>query len=308
MRVIDDIATYSPEKGLCLTIGNFDGLHLGHQSLINRTREIAAKENLDFAVMTFWPHPRTVVHERMPHFPLADRADRLRMMESLNIPLVFELPFDRHMAAMSAKDFAAQILKPLSLSWLVIGYDFNMGHNRDGTAEVLKKLGKSCGFNLEQIPPYTIKGIPVSSSLLRQAILNGDMNTAREMLGRNYSVNGKIVHGKGRGRGLGYPTANLGNIHNLLPGNGVYACLAHIDGKTLQAATCIGTTPTFDGQETTVESFLLEGGEDIYGKDMRLEFIEKIRDQAKFASAEKLAEQIGLDIKKIKEILASHKA
>lgn len=307
MRVINDISQYTPQRGLCLTIGNFDGLHLGHRSLINRAKEVAKEHSLDFAVMTFWPHPRTIVKASAPHFPLTDRSERLRLMEAAGVPLVFELTFDERMANLSAGAFVEQTLLPLSLSWLVIGYDFSMGHNREGGAQKLRDLGMSHSFKVEQIPPFEINGAPVSSSALRKALAEGDMVTANTMLGRDYSLNGKIVHGDARGRVMGFPTANLGEIKSLLPGHGIYATLAHINGEVLPAATSVGTNPTFDGRKTTVESFLLEGGDDLYDKEMRLEFVEKIRNQHKFDSAEELARQIGRDVQKVKAILSPNK-
>lgn len=303
MRVVEDISSYSPARGLCLTIGNFDGLHLGHQEFIRAAAEIAGEKGLDFAAMTFWPHPRTVLKPESPHFPLADRDERLRLMEAMGVPLVFELPFDKHVAALSAREFAERILMPISLSHLVIGHDFSMGRNRQGAPDVLRAIGASCGFALDQIPAFKINGEPVSSSRLRQTIAKGDMQEARKMLGRNYALNGKIVHGEARGRLMGFPTANLGQTRSLLPGFGVYACLAHVNGKTLPAATSVGVNPTFDGRAATVESFFLEGGEDLYDQDMRLEFVAKIRDQIKFPSAEDLARQISRDTEKAREIL-----
>lgn len=304
MRVVEDISSYSPGRGLCLTIGNFDGLHLGHQALIRAAAEIAGEKGLDFAVMTFWPHPRTVLKPESPHFPLASRDERLRLMEGFGVPLVFELPFDKNVAALSAREFAERTLMPISLSHLVIGHDFSMGRDRQGAPDALKAIGASCGFAVDQIPAFEIDGEPVSSSRLRQTIARGDMKGARKMLGRNYALSGKIVHGEARGRLMGFPTANLGQTRSLTPGHGVYACLAHVNGKTLPAATSVGVNPTFDGRFATVESFFLEGGEDLYDQDMRLEFVEKIRDQIKFPSSGELARQIGLDTEKAREILA----
>lgn len=278
---------------------------MGHQALIKRTRELALEKNFDFAVMTFWPHPRTIISPSSSHFPLTAHSERLRLLEAMSVPVVFELPFDIHLAAMSAQDFVQRKLLPLKLSQLVIGHDFSMGHKREGTPARLEELASTLDFSLERIPAVMQNGKAVSSSRLREAIAKGDVETARAMLGRNYSIQGKIVHGDARGRVLGFPTANLAEIHNLLPAQGIYACLAHINGKILPAATSIGTNPTFDGNKITVETFLLEGGEDLYGQDMRLEFVARIRDQRKFDSPEDLSRQISLDVEKIRELLAN---
>lgn len=303
MQKFEDISQYSPKKGLCLTIGNFDGLHLGHQELIKRTQQIAREKDLDFAVMTFWPHPRTVVASAKAHLPLTDRAERLRLLEALGVPMLFELPFNTSLANLSARDFVKQVLKPLSLSQLVIGHDFRMGHKREASTEELKKLGDEYGFEVEQIPALSMDGLAVSSSRLRAAIAQGNVESAQTLLGRPYALNGKIVSGDARGRTLGFPTANLGQIQTLLPALGIYACLAHIDESILPAAVSVGTNPTFDGHKITVESFLLEGGRDLYNQPMRLEFIARLREQRKFPSAEALAQQISLDVEKTKEIL-----
>lgn len=303
MRILDTIDTYRPQKGLCLTIGNFDGLHCGHQALIKRARQSALQKDLDFAVMTFWPHPRQVVAASGLHSPLTTRERRMSLLESRGVPLVFELPFNSAIAAMPAETFVSQYLKPLGLAHLVVGHDFSMGHKRDGTVPILRELGKRHAFTLEQIPALEIAGLPVSSSRLRAAISSGDMDAARAMLGRNYAIYGTVVHGEARGRLLGFPTANLGNVSTLLPGHGIYATIAHTDHETLKAVTSIGTNPTFNGNETTVETFLLEGGKDLYGQKLGLEFVEKIRDQQKFPTPEALARQIGKDVEKAGRIL-----
>lgn len=308
MRVLANIKQYMPDRGLCLTIGNFDGLHLGHKALIERARAVARERDLDFAVMTFWPHPRLVLGGATDHASLATREERLRLLEKLGVPLVFELPFNADIACLSARDFAQKTLLPLSLDSLLVGHDFCMGRGREGTAEVLEKLGADFGFRLERIPALTLDGAPVSSSRLREAIKGGDLREAAAMLGRNYTISGVVTHGDARGRTMGYPTANLSGIATLLPGHGIYATWAHINGQTLPAATSIGTNPTFNGRHTTVETFLLKGGEDLYGKEMRLEFVEKIRDQRKFSSAQELEKQIGLDVKKIEKLLIGETA
>lgn len=304
MRTLDDISLYTAKKPLCLTIGNFDGLHLGHQALIRHAQKLALEKDLDFAVMTFWPHPRTVVSSTCPHCSLTDRGERKRLLEAMSVPILFELPFDRPLAAMSAPDFVKQKLLPLKLSQLVIGHDFSMGHNREGTVSLLRELGSALDFSVESIPPVLQGDRPVSSSRLREAIAEGDVKSARDMLGRNFSISGKIVHGDARGRDLGFPTANLGEIHSLLPAYGIYACKAHVNGKILPAATSIGTNPTFNGKTATVETFLLEGGEDLYGQDMRLEFVSRIREQRKFASVGELVRQISQDVEKARVILS----
>ena len=304
MRILSDLPKQAPQRGLCLTIGNFDGLHLGHQALIRRAAEAARERGLDFAAMTFWPHPRALLHPGESRAPLASRAERMRLLEAAGVPLAFELPFTAELAAMSAREFVERRLMPLSLSHLVVGHDFRMGRGRGDGADGLAELGRALGFTLESIPAVEAGGAPISSSRLRAAVAQGDVALARALLGRPHSISGKIVHGDARGRTLGFPTANLGDIEGLPPGHGIYACVAHVKGKRLPAAVSIGVNPTFNGGKTTIEAFLLEGGGDLYGEAMRLDFIARLRDQRKFPSAEELARQIAIDAAQAREILA----
>lgn len=287
----------------CVTIGNFDGVHLGHQSLISLARQIAANEELDFFLITFWPHPREVVKNAVAHRSLLGRVEKKRILKLAGVERIIELPFTHELAAQSAAEFVARELIPLDIAKLVIGHDFSLGHEREGNAARLSEIGRISGFDVVQAPAFSIGGVSVSSTLVRDAIQAGDVARAASFLGRRHFVNGKVAHGYGRGGELGFPTANLAEPDALLPGNGVYATLASIDGKTFNSVTNIGYNPTFGNASLSVETFFLDANLDLYGKGLRLEFVELLRQERKFASASDLAGQIARDVDAARAIL-----
>lgn len=303
MQVHSHIPSHASQKGLCATIGNFDGLHLGHRALINQTFREAQTRGLDLAIISFWPHPREILHASQFHAPLVTREERTKLLETLGVPLLIELPFTPEFAALSASDFIAGQLCPAGLRHLVIGHDFTLGHNREGTFEVLQDLSRQHGFGVTRLNAINAGAFPVSSSRLRNLISEGKVEEAATLLGRVYSIKGTIENGDGRGRKLGFPTANLGGISTLIPGSGIYATVAHIDGKSWKAITNIGSNPTFGGKKQTVETFLLDATGDFYGKKMQLDFIERLRDERKFPSADALAAQISKDAARARQVL-----
>ncbi|MBD5641173.1 MAG: adenylyltransferase/cytidyltransferase family protein, partial [Desulfovibrio sp.] len=203
-------------KQACVTIGNFDGVHLGHQSLLNLAARIAAEKNLDFEIVTFWPHPREVLRGKASHQPLYGRMERLGLLKQAGAAAVRELPFTMELAACSAPRFVAEFLLPLGLRELVIGHDFTLGRNREGNASLLQEIGARHGFGVTRAPAFEVDGAPVSSTRLRKCLAAGDVECAKRLLGRKYAIFGKIEHGDGRGAGLGFPTANLGGISGLV--------------------------------------------------------------------------------------------
>lgn len=283
-------------KPTCLTIGNFDGVHLGHQSLLGLAAKIASEKNLDFQIVTFWPHPREVLRGKACHLPLASRAERIRLLKAAGASVVREIPFTPVLASLTAEQFVEDYLLPLGIRELAIGHDFTLGRQREGDAPLLEKIGSKFGFGVTQAAAFEVDGAPVSSTRLRECLSRGDVNSASKMLGRKYALAGKIAHGAGRGAGLGFPTANLGPVCELVPANGVYATHASIGGKKYRAVTNIGCNPTFGGTARTIESFLLACNGDLYGSDLRLEFVERLRGEQKFDSPASLARQIQLDI------------
>ena len=278
-----------------ITIGNFDGVHIGHQKLIRRTLEVCRENGLDCVVVTFWPHPRAVLSGQ-PMVPLADQGMRRRLLAKLGVNYLLELTFSREMAALSPIEFLHQYLYPLNISHLVIGYDFKLGKGRSGDYSTLRQIGLDDGFGVEQVSPLMLDGSPVSSTRLRSIIESGNMQLARTMLGRPHSFTGRVIHGEGRGTGLGFPTANVAVPNVLLPPDGVYATTVTHRGKVYQAVTNIGCNPTFHGSQRTVESFLLDCDLNLYGEEIMLSFLARLRGEHRFANALELTAQIQRDI------------
>ena len=305
MQIADTPAAFAALPATGVTIGNFDGVHLGHQALVRRTLEVCAAGGLDCVVVTFLPHPRTVLTPERPHAPLSTRAERFALLERLGVRHILELPFTRELAALSPEDFVRGHLLPLKPRELVVGHDFTLGRGRSGHPELLQRLGRHMGFGVEQVGAVLADGAPVSSTRLRKCLAVGDVALARRLLGRPYAVAGEVAHGEGRGRALGFPTANLEGAATLLPGGGVYATRARCGGRRFDAVTNIGTKPTFGGERLTVESFLLDAEGDFYGEDLALEFVGRLRGERRFPDADALSRQIEADVAKARRLLAS---
>jgi len=288
----------------CVTIGNFDGVHLGHQFLIRLAQKKATEKRLDLAAVTFWPHPRDVLHGPGSHNPLTDRTRRINYLNVAGVRNILEIPFTPHLASLGAEEFLRAYLSPLNLAELVIGHDFCLGRGREGNAEFLDALAHKYGFNLSQAPQFHLDGTPVSSTLIRQYIRDGKVADAAKLLGRLHTVCGQVAHGYGRGAGLGFPTANMEHPDALLPGNGVYACFAVCDGIKYEAVTNIGKNPTFGNTTLTIEAYLLNADVNLYGRKLCLGFAALLRNERKFASPTELAAQINADVVKAREILA----
>lgn len=286
-----------------VTIGNFDGVHLGHQALLRRMLDIAADEGLTGVVVTFHPHPRLVVAPHRGHVPLTSRDERMRLLEGLGVQHVLELPFTPELAALSAREFVERYLAPMHMRELVVGHDFSLGSGRSGTPDVLRQLGESLGFGVEQQEAVLREGGIVSSTRLRQCVAAGDVWLASRLLGRRHGYDGRVVPGEGRGRVLGFPTANFAPAGLLLPGEGVYASAMSVDGRWHPAVTNVGRNPTFNASRLTVESFLLDYDGDLYDKSLRLEFVARLRGEIKFPGPDELIAQIGRDVEQAREIL-----
>lgn len=287
-----------------VTIGNFDGVHKGHQSLIVRTLAIAKQEQMTSVVLTFWPHPRRIVHPEKTHFPLTTRQKRRELLGLLGVDCVLELDFTREVAGQSPEEFVRSYLLDLKMSYLVTGYDFCLGRGRSGHTEELRKIGQNYGFRVEQMPPLTQMGDIVSSTRLRALIAAGDLASAQQLLGRLYEIEGEVIHGFGRGSDLGFPTANLASSDILLPAEGVYAAYARGEGFQAHALVNIGHNPTFGDQPLSVEAFLLDTGCNLYGKTMSLAFLTRLRGEIRFASPRELAAQIEQDVRTARSLFA----
>lgn len=289
-----------------LTIGSFDGVHLGHQAIVRQLASGAHAESAPAVVLTFHPHPATVLRNRQGPFYLTTPDERAALLGEMGVDVVITHPFNLDVAGLSAHEFISRLHNRLGMKHLCIGHDFALGRGREGNFAVLQRLGIEFGYTVESLLPVELDGQVVSSSRIRAALAEGDVVLAGRLLGRPYQVRGEVIHGDGRGRTIGIPTANL-ELWNerLIPKSGVYACFAQIDGNTWQAVTNIGYRPTFDGQtvQIHVETHLLDFKQDLYGREIALSFVERLRDEQRFESIPELVEQIQRDIVKAKSIL-----
>ena len=232
----------------------------------------------------------------------------LYFWNDLGVRHILELPFTRELAALTPEEFVRSRLLPLRPRELVVGHDFCLGRGRSGHPELLQRLGRDLGFRVEQVGAVLADGAPVSSTRLRSCLAEGDVAQARRLLGRPYAVAGQVTHGEGRGRGLGFPTANLDGAATLLPANGVYAVRASCGGRRLDGVTNIGLKPTFGGERLTVETFLLDAEGDFYGEDLRLDFVARLRGERRFPDADALSRQIDADVALARRLLAEDAA
>ncbi len=292
-RDVESLALAGPTG---LTIGAFDGVHIGHQALIRRMVTESHSLGLQAMVLTFDPLPRQVLgHDK--HGVLSTLEERLEFLEALGPDGIVVQPFDRAVALISATDFVTWLVEKLGLAALWVGPDFALGHNHEGNIPFLKNMGAGCGFAVHVFEENVHWGShPVRSSRIRHALKGGDLVQANGCLGRPYRLSGIVEHGDQRGRLLGFPTANLRiNDDQLLPANGVYICAAHLHGEHCDAMVNVGTRPTFDHSLRTVEAYLLDFARDIYGEPLQLDFLHRLREELRFPSAETLIEQMRVD-------------
>ncbi len=302
-RSLNDIALLNS----WLTIGVFDGVHRGHQEILSNLTAGAHQNGAPAVVLTFWPHPAVVLGKRHDLKCLTTPEERAELLGSMDVDVVITQPFTPDFAALSAFDFMRRVSQHLGLRSLWIGYDFALGHNREGDLERLTELGEEFGYNVQAIGPVKNGGDVLSSSLIRQRIRSGDVSHAAKNLGRFYNLSGAVVHGDGRGRKINIPTANIDYPKDkVIPANGVYATWAWVGGKRYPAASNIGINPTFtpDKQVPNVEAHLLDFDRDLYDQEVKLEFVERLRDELKFKSVEALLEKIHEDIAQTRKILA----
>jgi len=306
MEIEQELANIAPQGETLLTIGVFDGGHAGHRYLLEKMKRKAAERNLLSGVVTFNPHPQSVLNPHNQILWLSTPEDRAKSLQRLGINLVAVLTFTREVAKLSAREFMVLVKKHLRMRGVIVGPDFTLGRGQEGNIHLLRTLGHEMNFSLEVIPPYTINGEVVSSTLIRQALTQGDMEKVRRLMGHYFQIGGKVVSSDKRGRILGFPTANLDipiTSGQALPGNGIYATITQVDDKQFHSATNIGTRPTFGEGKKTVETHLLNYKGDLYGKEIRVEFVQKLRDEQRFPSSEELKAQIKQDVQEIEAIL-----
>lgn len=289
-------------RGTGLTIGNFDGVHLGHQKILRGVLERARQSGLMSAVLTFYPHPARVLRPAEAPALLETLEQRLRAIEALGIEAALVIQFDAGLAEIGPEDFVQRFLvDTMRAQSVLIGANFRFGHRQAGDAKSLADLGAQLGFEVAIVPPVVEGGSVVSSTAIRKALLGGDVEQAARMLGRPFSLAGEIRTGTGQGRKLVVPTLNLATEQELLPKDGVYATEAAVEGKTYWAATNIGVRPTFDGARRTVESHLFDFNEDLTSGKLKVRFRKRLRDEQKFSGPAELRAQVLRDIEQAKE-------
>jgi riboflavin kinase / FMN adenylyltransferase len=291
--------------GSWLTIGVFDGVHRGHQEIIRQMTAGAHANGAPAVLLTFSPHPAVVFGGPILK-SITTPAERAEILDSLGVDVVITQPLNREVAAITAEDFMQLLKQQLGLKKLFVGYDFALGHNRSGNLTRLTKIGAQIGYAVHPIAAFQIDGQTISSSLIRQQIADGNMVGAATKLGRYYSVSGPVIPGDGRGRTIGIPTANVDvAAEKALPANGVYVCWAYADGEIYPAVTNIGLRPTFTTGEVLprVEAHLMNYSADLYGKTLKLDFVDRLRGEQKFPSVEALVAQIHADMAHAESLL-----
>jgi len=302
----EELAGLSPDKDMLLSIGVFDGVHLGHRYLISQLKELALKQGLASGVVTFRRHPQEVLssQNRLPF--LTDIAQRTNLLKSEGVDAIITLSFTPELARLSARQFLGLLQKYLRMRGVVIGPDFALGRNREGDTETLRRLGQEMGFSVTVVPPVIIDGEVVSSTAIRNAIAQGDMKLVQQLAGRPFRLQGHVVPGAGRGAKLGFPTANLEiDPEQALPPDGVYISQARLDDQTYSSVTNIGKRPTFGNNERLVEVYLLDYHSDLQGRDLEVDLLERLRGEKKFDTEEELKKQIAQDVEQGRTLLKS---
>jgi riboflavin kinase / FMN adenylyltransferase len=308
MRVIRHLAHVSPPlRRVVLTLGNFDGVHLGHRAIVQRAVSEARAAGGQVVVLTFHPHPVTVLApERSPPL-LQSLRDRLALLRDLGADVTVVQRFTPRFAALEPEAFVREFLGThLELLHVVVGHNVSFGRGRAGTVETLRALGPRLGFAVDAVGPVTVGEEQVSSTALRRMIAAGDVRSAQALLGRRFMLRGRVVRGEQRGRTLGFPTANLHRRPDLLlPADGVYAVCARLDGRAYPAVLNIGMRPTFGTLQRTVEAHLLDFDQPLYGRWLVLELVDRLRGEQRFAGPEALRQAIAADVTRAREVLAS---
>lgn len=283
-----------------ITVGSFDGLHCGHRVILEELKYAARQREASTTVVTFEPHPQLVVqrNSQTPIQILSTLAEKLELLQECGIDRIVAIPFTKEFSQTPSEKFVREILyATLGMQAIIIGHDHSFGKNREGDFATLASLGKELHFEVTDLPPFACNGTVVSSTRIRHALLNGEIEQANAWLGSTYRFTGKVVRGEGRGRTLGVPTANLEPVsaHKLIPANGVYAVRASVHGKSYGGMMNLGTRPTFNGQARSLEAHLFDFAENVYEELLEIRFIARLRAERKFDSLEALKAQLQAD-------------
>jgi len=305
MYVIDDLAKAQVALPTVVTVGAFDGVHRGHQYLISGLVKAARSSHRLATVVTFHPHPGIVLSRQNPVRYLTTIGEKVALLAKLNLDIVAVLAFNEELARTPAREFVAHLQRALRLSELWVGANFALGANREGNVSVLQALGQEMGFSVQVVSPQVDGTEVISSTRIRHLLAQGEVREAARLLGRYYSLAGEVVRGARRGRKLGWPTANLEvRAERAVPADGVYAVYASLGENRYPGVASIGVRPTFDSGERTVETHIFDFDEDLYGCDLMVEFVERLRGEQRFECVEDLRAQIERDVHRAREILA----
>ena len=310
VKIHTDFSYFQKEQLSIVTIGTFDGVHPGHQKIIERVHQLASETGCESVLLTFYPHPRMVLHPEDHDLKLLSTPEeKAELLASTGINHLMIHPFSPEFARLSAFEYVRDLLvNGLKSHTVVVGYDHRFGRNREGDHNTLLELSEVFGFRVEEISPEMVDSVNISSTKIRQALLLGHIAEANRYLGRAYQLSGKVVHGDKIGRQLGFPTANLqvDYKYKLIPANGIYAVYAELEGETLKGVMNIGVRPTTHDQSAlTCEVYLFDFDRDIYGQQIRIIFVERIRDEKKFGSIDALKENIKSDVHSARKIFES---
>ncbi len=307
-RSIDDVPY---QKNTLITLGTFDGIHHGHRAIIHQLTEEAREQRARSVLITYYPHPQSVVTTRRSFLglltPVEEKVDILGSMD-LDVVLIF--PFTPQLAQTEPEDFIRNVLvKKIGVQKFVIGYNHAFGKGRRGGGDLLRRMGRQIGFSVDIVPPVEVDGETVSSTRIRKLLKEGHVRLANRLLGWHYSVRGIVKKGENVGKKLGFPTANIDVLGDkkLIPGDGVYAVFAQVDENKLAGMANLGCRPTMSGTHRAVEVHIHDFEGDLYGKQIRIEFIERLRDEKQFDSTDALASQIAMDQKKSMELLSKYR-
>ncbi len=310
MRVFRDLNHLPAFKNSVITIGTFDGVHLGHQKIIERLNLLAKQHGGESIIITFHPHPRIVINPGDKSLRLLNTVEeKAALLESYGIDNMVVVPFSRQFSEQEAEEYVRNFLvKNFNPKYIVIGYDHRFGKDRAGDFKLLEKMKEELGYELEEITREMLDDIAISSTKIRAALTSGNIALANELLGHTYTVSGTVVRGLQNGRKLGYPTANIQvtDEHKLIPGTGIYVVRVKQGGTVYGGMISIGHNPTFDGKEQTLEVNIFEFDKDIYGSTITIEFLHFLRHEKKFESVEALIEEIKRDEVKSRDFLALH--
>ena len=310
MILVEDASGFSRKHGRCVaTIGKFDGVHLGHQLILDQLKGQAREQHLPALVIVIEPHPEEFFAGVDGHCParLMDKREKLRLLEEYGVDFCFVLRFDAEMSRMSAEDYIRRILvEGLGVAALVIGDDFRFGRRRAGDFALLERMGREFDFNVRRALAREVEGMRVSSTQVRRNLAEGDFAMAGKLLGRSFSMRGAVARGEQLGAKLGYPTCNIELPHRRIPLHGIYACVAKTPGGEYPAAVSIGYRPTVtDSGKPVLEAHLLDFEGELYGETIEVVFRQKIREEEKFGSMKDLRCQIAADVEKIRRVLAN---